>query len=113
MIGRWTNWKPFPSAQKDWRIETTIGPGIYEVRRSTNGELIVFGHATCIARSLARVAWRSRISGWLALRPVDPAVEFEYRVCTTGSIDEAKTRAEHLRGRRQAMLRRFAWVAGP
>jgi hypothetical protein len=30
-----------------------------------------------------------------------------------GSVDEAKTRAEHLRGRRQAMLRRFAWVAGP
>ncbi len=112
MIVRWTNWKPFPSAQRSWRVETTIGPGVYEVRRSTNGELVVFGHAASIAQALARVAWRSRLSGWLSLRPVNLA-ELEYRVCTTGSLDQAKTRAEHLRGRRHAMLRRFAWVVGP
>ena len=113
MIGRWTNWKPFPSAQQKWRSETTIGPGVFEVRRSTNGELVVFGHAACIAQALARVARRSRLSGWLALRPVHPATEFEYRICATGSLAEAKTTAQHLRGRRQAMLRRFAWVGGP
>jgi hypothetical protein len=110
MIGRWSSWKPLPNSRRSMRIEAPIGPGVYEVCRANNGELVAFGHADNLERALAKIARRSRLQSWLSFGRSDAAGALEFRACTAGSAAEAETVVEHLLGRRSAMLRNFSWA---
>lgn len=110
MISSWGVWKPFPKPEIGGHIEAPIGPGVYEVRHTETGELIAFGPTDNVAQALAtlmpkpvtgfRAALMSRKRA--ALRDGD----LEYRICSVRSTSEAKTVAEHLRGRREMYWRK-------
>ena len=105
MIGRWTEWKRFPKAERGEHLEAPIGPGIYEIREAATGGLFTFGAADSVAQALAAVAMpqRSFTSWFRGSVPTTP--NLEYRTCATSTKAEAKTAAEGMVNRRETWLR--------
>jgi hypothetical protein len=108
MTHPWTNWKRFPDPQRGGLIEAPIGPGVYEVRRMSDGELVAFGSATNVAQALAGLQPHGASKWWLSSRTPKRVDEFEYRIWSTVTKMEAKTVADSLRGRRHVFWRRRA-----
>ena len=105
MIGRWTEWKRFPKAERGEHIEAPIGPGIYEVREAATGALFTFGAADSVAQALAAIAIPPRsITSWFRASGTVTA-NLEYRTCATSTKAEAKTAAENMVNRRETWLR--------
>jgi hypothetical protein len=42
-MGTWTSWKSFPSPGELKGIQVTVGPGVYQLRNKSTGELVLFG----------------------------------------------------------------------
>jgi hypothetical protein len=110
MAGFWTTWKRFPDPQRGELMQAPISPGVYEIRRISNGEVVAFDHSGNVARDLS--GFRPRPSRLPWARPFERdeaaarASEFEYRTCSAASYSEAKEMARHLLGRREFYLRR-------
>ncbi|HZS63599.1 MAG TPA: hypothetical protein VFA53_03750 [Xanthobacteraceae bacterium] len=112
MIRNWTDWKALPSTARGVYAETPAGPGIYEVRDVSNGDLVVFDAAADLATALASL-WRrpsARVWKWQRLfgkgRSDHAAMELEYRIWPLGSLAEAEHLADWLRARRQLYWQR-------
>jgi hypothetical protein len=106
MIGRWTEWKRFPRAERGEHIEAPIGPGIYEVREASTGALFTFGAAESVAQALAALAFPPRsLTSWFRSGGTVNAPDLEYRTCATSTKAEARTAAEGMVNRREAWLR--------
>jgi hypothetical protein len=115
MVGFWTPWRHFPDSVRGDLIQAPIGPGVYEVRRISNGEVVAFGPSASVARDLS--AFRPQASRLPWARPFEREAdaarpsEFEYRTCATATLQEAKDMARHLLGRREIFLKRHsAWA---
>jgi hypothetical protein len=115
----WSNWKRFPDANNGGVVEAPIGPGVYEVRRADNGELVAFGHSGNVANSISELKVENRRSGWISMfrrQPVVPASNnLEYRTFAAASRSEAKTVAQRFMGLRQTYWRHRAsadWASG-
>ena len=111
MIGNWTNWKKFPNAARGEHVEAPIGPGIYEVRNMSTGDLAAFDATANVASALSALLrqpparpWKklfARTRGW-------QGNDLEYRTAAAASVGEAKVMAQCLLGRRQVYWRRSA-----
>jgi hypothetical protein len=100
----WTSWKPFPDPRSGAPIEAPIGPGVYEVRRISNGETVAFDHAPNVARALLAIAVpSSRL--WSFERPRADAGDLEYRTCTASTSMGAKAIAARMSGQRRLYWR--------
>jgi hypothetical protein len=112
MIGTWTTWKRFPNAQRGEAVEAPVGPGIYEVRYISNGDLAAFDTSANLAYALASLLRKPPSRAWKKLFGIEKVSwqgnDLEYRTCAAGSIGEAKLMAQCLLGRREAFLRRSA-----
>ena len=103
MIGFWTPWRHFPDSLRGDLIQAPIGPGVYEVRRISNGEVAAFFPSANVARDLS--AFRPQASRLPWARPFERdtsaarPIEFEYRTCAAATVQEAKDMARHLLGR--------------
>ena len=53
MIGNWSNWKKFPNVERGEHIEAPIGPGIFEVRNMSTGDLAAFDASGNVANALS------------------------------------------------------------
>jgi hypothetical protein len=105
MIGRWTEWKRFPKAERGEHLEAPIGPGIYEIREASTGALFTFGAAESVAQALAMVAVPPRsFTSWFRSGAATTP-NLEYRTCATSTKAEAKTAAEGMVNRRETWLR--------
>ncbi len=108
MIGNWTTWKQFPSAERGEHVEAPIGQGVYEVRDTSTGDLMAFDAAANVAHALSALrkpparAWAKLFGGD---RRVFRAPDMEYRTCAASSVGEAKMMAQALLGRRQVYWR--------
>jgi hypothetical protein len=115
MTGNWTNWKTFPNAERGEHIEAPIGPGIYEVRHVSTGDLAAFDASSNVAYALSALVRRPQSRTWKRFFGTDNGSwignDLEYRTCAAASFSEAKTMAQCLRGRRQAYWRRTAVAA--
>jgi hypothetical protein len=111
MIGNWTSWKNFPKAERGEHVEAPIGPGIYEVRNMSTGDLAAFDAAANVAHALSALL-RKQPSAWAKLfggaRDTWQGNDLEYRTCAASSVSEAKMMAKALLGRRQVYWRRSA-----
>jgi hypothetical protein len=115
MAGFWTPWRLFPDSLRGDLIQAPISPGVYEVRRISNGEVVAFGPSTNVARDLS--AFRPQPSrlpwAWPFEREGEAARagEFEYRTWAAATVNEAKDMARHLLGRRETFLKQHsAWA---
>jgi hypothetical protein len=113
MMSSWADWRPFPNSETGGHIDAPIGPGVFEVRHTGTGEQIAFAHSANVAQSLA-ILLPKPASGLRLLfarrRPALRCEDLEYRTCAATSLEEARTMAERLRGRREAFIRRRAAV---
>jgi hypothetical protein len=106
MIGRWTEWKRFPKAERGEQLEAPIGPGIYEVREALTGGLFAFGSADSVAQALAGLTLRPRsFKSWFGFGARENDPNLEYRTCATSTKAEAKIAAEGMIDRRETWLR--------
>lgn len=123
MIKSWSSWKRFPDGSNGESIEAPIGPGVYEVRRTDNGELVAFGHSANVANSISELKVENRRAGWVSLLKrrlgnvpeVPPTNNLEYRTYAAASRAEAKTAARRFVGLRQAYWRQRTvadWING-
>jgi hypothetical protein len=115
MAGFWTTWRRFPDSQQGELMQAPIGPGVYEVRRISNGEVVAFAAAASVSRDLSDFRPQGSRLPWA--RPFErgeagaQASGFEYRTCGTASLQDAKEMARHMLGRREIYLkRRYAWA---
>jgi hypothetical protein len=109
MVSPWTSWKSFPNPKHGGSIEAPIGPGVYEVRRTSSGELVAFESAANVAQALVGLRLHTGVNSWLTLlRGAEPAESFEYRTRATATRADAKAVADTLRGRRHVYWRRRA-----
>jgi hypothetical protein len=106
MIGRWTEWKHFPMAERGEHLEAPIGPGIYEVRKAASGALFAFGAADSVAQDLAGLTIRPRtFASWFGFKPAAGDANLEYRTCATSTRADAKVAAEGMINRRETWVR--------
>lgn len=110
MIGNWSSWKKFPNAERGEHVEAPIGPGIYEVRNMSTGDLAAFDASPNVAHALS--ALRRKQPSWAKLFGADRSAwqgtDLEYRTCPASSLSEARMMVQALRGRRQVYWRRSA-----
>jgi hypothetical protein len=115
MIGSWTSWKRFPGIQSGESVEAPVGPGIYEVRYISNGDLAAFDASPNVAYALSSLLRRPPSRKWKRLFGTQNTSwqgnDLEYRTCAAATVGEAKMMAECLLGRRQAFWRRTAAVS--
>ena len=100
----WTIWKPFPDPRHGPPIEAPGGPGVFEVRRISTGDVVVFDHAANVADALASLASYGPRPGLLGGRRPAPA-DLEYRTCAAATHVDAKLIATRLNSQRRVFLR--------
>lgn len=108
MIGNWANWKKFPEAEQRDFIDAPTGPGLYEVRYVSSGDLAAFDASSNVAYALSSLrpqarSWK-RLFGGAANGARNR--ELEYRTCPAATLGEAKVMAQVLLSRRQTYWRR-------
>lgn len=112
MTRSWGMWRAFPNPELGESIAAPIGPGLYEVRHTLTGELVSFGHTNNVARELLALVPDSSLMSWIrffARPPIQFLItELEYRTCPARSLDEARSIADRLTGRREAYMKRRA-----
>jgi len=50
-MNEWSEWRPFPNPRRGDYLQAPFGPGVYELRHKSTGDLILFGQSK-------NVAWR-------------------------------------------------------
>ena len=100
----WTNWKPFPDPASGAPIEAPIGPGVFEVRRISSGDVVAFDHASNVARALASIAAASPRMRLFARRRSD-ADDLEYRTRAAATRVDARSIAARLNSQRKSYWR--------
>ena len=117
MIGNWSAWKKFPNAERCEHVEAPIGPGIYEVRNMSTGDMTAFDVSGNVAQALAALLRKSPSRPWARLFGAERGAwrdnHLEYRTCVVSSMREAKMMARALIGRRQVYWSRTAAQARP
>lgn len=102
MITTWSDWKRYPRAERGENIEAPIGPGLYEVRYASSGQLFSFAAVDNVAQALAMLPVQARsLTSWFRK---EPAPDLEYRTCATSTKADAKTAAERMIGRRDTYM---------
>lgn len=111
MIGRWTEWKSYPDAYYGEYIQAPIGPGVYEVCKSSTRKPVAFGYAKNVAEALADLLKpgklkRRSLFGRASKRYASG--ELEYRIWPAATLADAKVAVERIMGQREALVRRFS-----
>ena len=106
----WTTWKPFPEPSTGAPIEAPVGPGVFEVRRVLNGEVVAFDHTANVARALASLSAASPRPRLFASRRRSEADDLEYRICAAPTNMDAKAIAARLNSQRRLFWRQALQV---
>lgn len=48
----WSEWRPFPDPRQGDYLYAPFGPGVYELRHRTSGEVILFGQSGNVAHRM-------------------------------------------------------------
>ena len=114
----WSSWKRFPDVQVGGHVEAPIGPGVYEVRHTTTGRVVAFGHAGNVANAISDLKLNGGANSITRLFRRQPLVsevsDLEYRTCAAATRAEAKTTANRMMGLRQSAWRKrleLGWAA--
>jgi len=91
----WSGWRPFPNPRKSQTLTAPIGPGLYELRRRSTGELILIGIGRNVAERMTSLLPHSR--GGKGTRNNSRKRRFvarhtkdiQYRTCATRTRAEA------------------------
>ena len=76
----WSSWKRFPDVQVGGHVEAPIGPGVYEVRHTTTGRVVAFGHAGNVANAISELKFDGGVSALARLFGREPLGEIRREV---------------------------------
>lgn len=107
MVDQWSSWKKFPEPQRGEHVDAPLGPGLYEVRRGTSGEVLAFGHSPNVAVTLARQTTPSFWERWRGKMSIDVR-DMEYRTMAATSPALARAHAANIERRRENYWDRVA-----
>ena len=108
MIASWSEWKRYPRALRNEKLEAPIGPGIFEVRHVSSGALFTFEASDNLAHALSSLTSRSKsFTSWFGKRDA-MLPDLEYRTFATATREDAKVAAERMIGRREAFMSHVA-----
>jgi hypothetical protein len=107
MVDQWTSWKKFPEPQRGEHLDAPLGPGIFEVRRATSGEVLAFGHSPNVAVTLARQMAPSFWERWRGKMSLDLR-DIEYRTMAATTPRSARDHAAKIDRQREAYWGRLA-----
>ena len=110
MSDRWTGWKSFPDDYYGEYIQAPMGPGLYEVCRSSTREPIAFGCTRNVAESLCDLLKPRGLRKWLFVpaRASYDTGELEYRTWPTATLADARAAVGLIRERHEAVMRKYA-----
>lgn len=108
-MSSWSEWRDFPDPRLGGYLLAPFGPGAYELRRKSTGQLILFGSGKNLARRMTSLlpaplgtgtrrneAKRSYVLEYLA--------DIEYRALACLSESEAKAVESQLSGDRRYLF---------
>ena len=107
MVDQWSAWKKFPMSQRGEHLDAPVGPGVYELRSATSGNLIAFGHSPNVAAALSRELQPSVWDRWLRRQRIDVR-DVEYRTMGAASARVARDHAANIDRRREVLWGRIA-----
>lgn len=99
-MAAWTNWKAFPDPKHGAPVAAPAGPGVFEVRRISTGDLVAFDHSANVARALGSLAAAGSRPRLFARHRID-AGDLEYRVWPAATSMDAKSIAARLNSQRR------------
>ena len=105
---RWTGWKSFPDDYHGEYVEASMGPGLYEVCRSSTREQIAFGCTRNVAGALCALLRPTGLRKWLSFRrgrSYDTG-ELEYRTWPTATLAEARATLNLIHEQHDRVMRR-------
>jgi predicted Fe-S protein YdhL (DUF1289 family) len=110
MSDRWTNWKSFPDDFYGEFIQAPLGPGLYEVCRSSTREQVAFGCTRNVAEALGDLLRPRGLKSWLFFKRGRryETGELEYRTWPTATLTDAKNVLGLIRERHEAVMRKYA-----
>ena len=109
MIANWSEWKRYPRAARNEKLEAPIGPGVFEVRHVSSGALFAFEAVENLAHALSSITSGSKsFTSWFGKRDAAMLPDLEYRTFATATREEAKVAAERMIGRREAFMSHVA-----
>lgn len=95
MMSEWSEWRTFPDPERGGYLLAPFGPGVYEIRHRSTGELVLFGQGSHVAYRLTSLfpqPWGRGTRNNNAKRTYmwDNRDDLEYRTLACTSKDEAK-----------------------
>lgn len=110
MSDRWTTWKSFADDFYGEFIQAPLGPGLYEVCRSSTREQVAFGCTRNVADALGDLLRPRGLKSWLFFKRGRryETGELEYRTCSTATLGDAKNVLSLIRERHEAVMRKHA-----
>jgi hypothetical protein len=101
MVDRWSEWKTFPAQRRGEHLDAPVGPGLYELRHRSTGEVLGFGQAANVAAALTRhftpSLWERMIG-----RNAPDVRYVEYRTMSARDKQHARAQAASIAWRREA-----------
>ncbi len=88
-------------------LNAPVGPGVYELRSATTGDLIAFGHSPNVASTLSRQLAPTFWDRWFRKSRLDVR-DVEYRTMGATSPRTARDHAQSIERRREAYWGRLA-----
>ena len=109
MSDRWTTWKSFPDDFYGEFIQAPLGPGLYEVCRSSTREQVAFGCTRNVADALGDLLRPRGLRTWLFFRRGRryETGELEYRTWPTATLADAKNVLSLIRDRHESVMRKY------
>lgn len=113
MTDRWTGWKSYPDHYYGEYIQAPIGPGVYEICRSSTREPVAFGCTQNVAEALSNFLKPGKVKRRFFFRSRSRYAtgELEYRTWPTATLADAKVAASSIREQRQMVWRRMSSAA--
>lgn len=102
--GKWTQWRGFPDPRRRGYLEAPLGPGVYELRDTTDGRLVYCGCGGNVTYRMTSLLPRplgagTRNNRRLREYVLSHLVSLEYRTAACSSREEAADLERDLRAR--------------
>ncbi len=110
MEERWASWRSFENSELSGYLEAPVGPGVYEIRQTSDRALVKLSFTTNIAHELSIFLARGKGSQFLFWTHTPYANgELEYRFWSVNTRAKAKTTLRQIKEQRANANQERAW----
>lgn len=105
----WSEWRPFPDPRNKGYLSAPFGPGVYQLRRKSTGELVLFGQSKNVAHRMTSLLPKPSGSGTRRNQSkreyiLEHLADIEYRTVPCATEQEAAQKERGLRVRNKEYI---------